>query len=261
MVKFCRNCGYELHSNLDKTCPHCGVNAVKATTHCRYCGELTSITDAVCPTCGAAIRPIAGSARQITTENVKLVKLGKTINLTIVVLLVSAYVIFSLPKTITKPVKAAASDAVLASTGYTAFPLASISAIPSKMPPGDPKAQIAGFYGNANAVVFNVFEPGDTRLFSVYATYKSDSDASKVEDVTANCSFKSSNESVAKVAPGGVVQAVADGSTTINVFYTAAPGTSNRDNAAAGKIPVTFTAKVAVTVTTLPPGLGGHVTP
>ena len=261
MVKFCRNCGEELPSALDKTCPRCGVNAVKATAHCRYCGKPTSLTDVVCPNCAAAIRPIAGSARQITPENVKLVKLGKTINLTLVVLLVSAYVIFSLPKSITKPIKAATSDVVMASTGYTAFPLSSVSAIPSRMPPGNPAAQIAGFYGNAHAVVFNVFEPGDTRRFSVFATYTNETGASKVEDVTANCSFQSENERVAKAAPGGVVQAVADGTTTINVFYTAAPGSSNRDNAAPGKIPVTFTAKVSATVTTLPPGLGGHVTP
>ncbi len=260
MVKFCRNCGKELAESQDKTCPHCGASAVKATAHCRYCGKPTTYQDVVCPTCGASVKPLPGSARGLF-EKSKLAKWGKIVDLTLVVLLVSAYVIFSLPKSITRPIKSAASDAVMASTGYTALPLDSISSIPTQIPLGNPIAQIAGFYGNGNAVVFNVFEPGDTRVLSIYATYKNDAGSSRFDLVTGNCTFRSSNENIAKVDGTGAVTAVADGTAYISVNFTAPPGSDNRSAAAVGKVPVTFTARVKVIVTTLPPGLGGHVTP
>ncbi|MDO8716365.1 MAG: hypothetical protein Q7J73_06110, partial [Dehalococcoidales bacterium] len=134
MALFCRNCGKELVATPDKTCVSCGANTVKATLFCRYCGKPTSAQDLTCPTCGSAIKPIPGSVKALNKENPKLIKLGKIVNLTIVAILVTAYIVFSLPPKVTKPVKAAASDAMLATTGYTAFPLNSIAAMPTRIP-------------------------------------------------------------------------------------------------------------------------------
>jgi hypothetical protein len=244
LIKFCRNCGEELTSNPDKACPHCGSNAVKATAYCRYCGKPTSLKDVVCPTCGSAIRPIAGSSRQITPENLRLVKLGKRINLTIVAILVAAYVIFSLPKAITKPIQAATAEVVMASTGYSALPLQYISSTPAIIPS-------IGIVGEVSMP--SNFTPNSTRQLTIYAIYKNATDdnatkATRIEFVTDNCTFKSNNDDIVTVSDGGLVRAVSPGSANITVFYTAAPGSSNRTAAAEGKVPVTFNVTVPVTV-------------
>ena len=60
---FCRNCGKEL-TGTPEICANCGSHPVKATAFCRYCGNATNAQDLMCPTCGAAIKKIAGVAKQ-----------------------------------------------------------------------------------------------------------------------------------------------------------------------------------------------------
>ena len=81
--------------------------------------------------------------------------------------------------------------------------------------------------------------------------------AGRIEEVTANCTYKSSNDKIAKVTSGGLIQAVAVGSATITVTYTAAPGSANMSAASAGKAPITVTTTVPIIVTKLPVSLGG----
>ena len=71
-------------------------------------------------------------------------------------------------------------------------------------------------------------------------------------DITANCTYRSSNTKVATVTPGGFVQGVAPGAANVTVAYTAAPGSANISSAAQGKVPVTFTIMVPVTVSMVP---------
>ena len=252
MVLFCRNCGKELAVTPDKTCVSCGANAVKATSFCRYCGKPTSVQDLTCPTCGSAIKPIPGSVKALNKENPKLIKLGKIVNLTIVAILVTAYIVFSLPPKVTKPIKAAASDAVMESTGYNTLPLHSISVVPIQIPrlndtPG-------------NAVVFSVHPVvtgmgivTSTQQLTVYALYKNTTStnatkATRFEDVTANSTYVSSNDKIVTVTSGGLAQAVSPGSAKITVFYTAAPGSANMSTAAQGKVPITVTFTIPVDV-------------
>lgn len=72
-----------------------------------------------------------------------------------------------------------------------------------------------------------------------------------VEDVTANCTYQSNNTSVATVTPGGMVQAVAPGATTVIITYTAIPGSANMSSTALaeGKKPITVKLTETVTVT------------
>ncbi|MDO8716668.1 MAG: Ig-like domain-containing protein [Dehalococcoidales bacterium] len=262
---FCRNCGKGLVVTPDKTCVSCGANTVKATSFCRYCGKPTSAHDLTCPTCGSAIKPIPGSVKALNKENPKLIKLGKIVNLTIVAILVTAYIVFSLPPKVTKPVKAAASDAMLATTGYTALPLNSISAMPTRIPRTNPEPTIRAFEDHAvyhNPDFVAVFAPNDTVQLTINALYRNTatinaSGAGRIEDVTGNCTYKSSNEKIATVTSGGLVRAVVVGSTTITVSYTAAPGSANFTAASAGKEPITVATTVPVIVTKLPVSLGG----
>ena len=265
MLLFCRNCGKKLVVTADKTCKECGANAVKATSFCRYCGKPTSAQDLTCPTCGSAIKPIPGSIKALNRDNPRLMKLSKIINLTIVAILVTAYIVFSLPPKVTKPVRAAVSDAVLVTTGYTALPLNSISAIPNRIPRTNPEAQIRNFKEgntNGNIPVIVVFAPNDTHQLTVNALFRNTttvnaSGVGRIEEVTANCTYKSSNDKIAIVAAGGLVQGVAVGSANILISYTAAPGSANMSSAAQGKVPITVTVTVPVTVTKLPDFLGG----
>ena len=225
-------------------CPQCRANAAKATICCRYCGKPTNLTDIACPSCGAAIRPLAGSARQMTPKNLKLAKLGRTINLTIVAVLVSAYVIFSLPKSVTGPIKAATAEAVMVSTGYSALPLQYISSTPAIIPSVDYVGEV---------ILPSSFTPNSTRQLTIYAIYKnSTSDnttrSTRIEIVTDNCTFTSSDDKVATVTSGGLVQAVDVGSANITISYLAAPGSSNITAAAIGKVPIMFTVTVPVSV-------------
>src|ERR1035437_4136682 len=99
MLKFCRSCGKELAEAGDKVCKSCGANAVKATTYCRYCGHPTKVEDVTCAHCGAAIKPLPSSMRTLFEHPRLSVKMGKIVNLSIVVVLVTLYVVFTLPKT------------------------------------------------------------------------------------------------------------------------------------------------------------------
>ncbi|MDO8716254.1 MAG: Ig-like domain-containing protein [Dehalococcoidales bacterium] len=244
MIKFCRSCGRELAAADDKICKSCGANAVKATSNCRYCGKPTAHQDLTCPTCGSAIKPIPGSVKALNKENPKLIKLGKIINLTIVAIIVTAYIVFSLPPKVTKPVKAAASDAMLATTGYTALPLNSIAATPPRIP------QLVNVMFDPQPAVVSV---NTTRQLTVYAIYKNintgnATKAIRLEEITTNCTYQSSNEKVATVNATGLVRATGSGEANIVIFYTVAPGSANMSNAAVGKVPVTFNTTVPVFV-------------
>ena len=241
---FCRNCGNGLVVTPDKTCKDCGANAVKATSFCRYCGKPTSAQDLTCPTCGSAIKPIPSSIKALNKENPTLIKLSKIINLTIVAIFVTAYIVFSLPPKVTNPVKAAASDAIVATTGYTALPLSSLSVYPTTVPRLDDRYP---YYFDVNA----------TWPLTVYAVYKETATinssanvtkATRLEEVTTNCTFQSSDTKIATVNSSGVVRAVSVGSARITVSYTVAPGSANMSSAAQGKIPITITTWVPVTV-------------
>ena len=252
MVQYCRNCGKELVVTPDKTCVSCGANAVKAISFCRYCGKPTSVQDLTCPTCGSAIKPIPSSVKALNKENPKLVKLGKIVNLTIVAVLVAAYIVFSLPPKVTKPIKAAASDAVMESTGYNTLPLNSISVYPTTIPPlNDAPGNAAVF--SVHPVVGGMGIVTATQQLHIYALYKNTTSANatkatRFEDVTTNSTYLSSNDKIVTVTSGGLARAVAPGEANITIFYTAAPGSANISSAAQGKVPITVTFTVPVTV-------------
>ncbi len=71
---------------------------------------------------------------------------------------------------------------------------------------------------------------------------------SKTKVVTAKCIFQSSNNDIATVTSGGLVKGVSPGNANINVSYTAIPGSANLSSAAKGKVPITITITVPVTV-------------
>ena len=241
---FCRNCGKGLVVTPDKTCPGCGANAVKATSFCRYCGKPTGSQDLTCSNCGSAIKPIPGAVKALNKDNPGLLKLSKIVNLTIVTLIVTAYIVFSLPPKVTKPITLAASDVVVATVGYTELPLHSISAVPPQIP----QLRNFGLEYVPPGVTVNT-----TQQLTIYALYKNitATNATKevrFEDVTANSTYKSSNERVAMVTSGGLVKAMAIGASNITISYTAVPGSANMSAAAQGKIPIKVTARVLVQV-------------
>ena len=244
MLKFCRTCGNELPHADDKVCNSCGTNAVKGTTYCRYCGHPTSVEDSICSFCGASIKPLPSNVRSLFEYPRLSAKMGKIINLTIVVVVIVTYTVFALPKSIRKPAVQAASDTIQASTGFTALPLDHIEITPPRIPP------IA-------IVMFDpqpaVIAPNTTRQLTVYAIYKATTTengtrAIRSVDVTDNCTFSTEDAKVATVNASGVVRSIGSGATNITASYTAAPGSANMSNAAQGKIPVTFTANVGVFV-------------
>jgi len=195
MIKFCRSCGKELDSTSNTFCADCGNRAVKADAFCRYCGHTTTSEDLVCPTCGSALKPNTGKARIIAGQTTRLMKAGKIINLTMVVIGIAAYVVFVMPPKVTKPIKAATSDAVLVSTGYTATPLYSISAVPSKLPMSNPIAQIENFDIADHLIDIVAFEPNDVRPLTIYSTYstnKSGAGTANFQDITADCMSRGS---------------------------------------------------------------------
>ena len=244
MIKFCRTCGKELATADDKTCHSCGANAVKGTTYCRYCSHSTTVDDTTCSNCGAALKPLPSSARSLFEYPRLSVKMGKIINLSIVVVVITLYVVFTLPKSITRPIKAVASDAVFQATGYTALPLDSISIVPTTVPriiPMDPM----------------FFDVNSTWPLTVYAVYKNTitvnatdnaTKATRLENITDNCTFTSDDPSVATVDASGVIHAISVGVTRVWAHYTAAPGSANMSDAAQGKIPITVSDWIPVTV-------------
>lgn len=241
---YCRNCGEGLSVTVDKTCSGCGANAVKATSFCRYCGKATGVQDLTCPNCGSAIKPIPGAVKALNKDNPALLKLSKIVNLTLVTLIVTAYIVFSLPPKVTKPITLAASDVVVATTGYTEIPLHSISAYPPQIP----QLRNFGLEYVPPGVTVNT-----TQQLTVYAIYKNltagnATKAVRTEVVTANSTYRSSNEKVATVTSSGLVKAIAIGAANVTISYTAVPGSANMSSAAQGKIPITVTARVLVQV-------------
>ena len=244
MIKFCRNCGGELTHADDKVCKACGANAVKGNTYCRYCGHPTGVEDATCGYCGASIKPLPGSMRSLFEYPRLSARMGKIINLTLVVVVIVLYVVFTLPKSVKKPVAQAASDAVQASTGYTALPLDHIEITPPRIP----QLVVVMFDPQPSVIAQNV-----TRQLTVYAIYRNSvgenaTKAIRAEDVTNNCTYQSSNEKVAVCNATGSVLTKGTGVANITASYTAAPGSANFSNAAAGKTLQTFTAVVGVYV-------------
>lgn len=244
MIKFCRNCGKALADPVGKTCASCGSNAFKSTAFCRFCGQATSAGDAVCSNCGLAVRPISHGERALLYSHPRLVKAGKIVNLTIVVFFVSAYVIFSLPKAITKPIKATAADIVQASTGYSAQPLLYITSTPAVIPSLRNVGEVS---------MPPAFSPNETKQLTINAVFRASSSnnetvSTRTENVTGNCTYVSSNPAVAEVSTGGLVRATGVGAATITIYYIAAPGSANRSDSTIGKIPVTFNISVDVSV-------------
>ena len=241
MLLFCRNCGKELVVTPDKTCAACGAKPVKAYTFCRYCGNTTRAEDLACPTCGAAIRPIPRRLRARTKGNQRLVKLWEIVNKVVIVALIATYVWFALPSKVTAPIKSTVSDMVMQSTGYTALPINSISALPSVIPPFE---DLWMAHNIEEVLTPEGVAVNTTQQLTIYAIYKK----TTLEDVTANCTYQSSNENIATVNATGLVKAVGSGSATIMVSYTVVPGTANFTGATAGKVPITFSVNVSVTV-------------
>ena len=241
MVKFCRNCGKELAHSSDQTCTSCGSRSVKATSFCRYCGHPTKVDEAVCSHCGSPIRTLPAHARVWSEKTKKLMKAGIIVNLTLIVVGVMAYVILALPRNLTKSVATAAGDAVMASTGYTPFPVRSIVSVPN----GVPLYEWLEWSLHPTAIATNA-----TRQLTIYAVRINTTDnatvATRLDDVTGNCSFTSSDENIATVNASGFVQVRGAGQAYITAIYTAPAGTANMSNAAAGKIPTTFTVNVLV---------------
>ena len=236
---FCRNCGKGLDGT-PEICASCGSHPVKATAFCRYCGNGTNAQDLMCPTCGAAIKKIAGVAKQAPRHPVL-----TALNILVIAMVVSVYIWLSLPPKVAKPIKAAASDVVVATTGYTSLPLHSISATPAIIPS----------LGNVGEVFMPPnFAPNATRQLTIYAIYKNiintnnATKATRIEDVTANSTYKSSNDKVATVTSGGFIRAVGPGEANITASYTVAPGSANISSAAQGKVPITVTVTVPVSV-------------
>jgi predicted RNA-binding Zn-ribbon protein involved in translation (DUF1610 family) len=245
MLKFCRSCGKELAAAADRTCPNCGSNAVKATAFCRFCGKPTSPEEKTCSSCGGSLKPITHNERAFIDSHRKLAKAGKIVNLSLIAVVVAAYVIFALPKSIKRPIQQTASDVVQASTGYTALPLQYIAATPQSIPTPATVGEVS---------MPSAFDVNATRQVGIYAIYKNmdgsvnETKATRMEDVTLNCTYKTSNPSVIQVSPEGVIHAVGYGTAYVIAYYTAAPGTSDRKTAASGKVPVTFNVTISVTV-------------
>src|SRR3989338_7884976 len=212
---FCRNCGKEL-TGTPEVCANWCSHPVKATAFCRYCGNTTNAQDLACPKCGAAIKKIAEPSKREPKRHPVLTAL----NITTIVLIIAVYIWLSLPPKVAKPIKAAASDAMMATTGYNSLPLHSIAVSPPQIPPLHNIGEILvpeGIFVNA------------TRQLTVYAVFKNitasnTTRATRVEEVTTNSTYRSSNAQVATVNGTGFIRAMSPGSTNVTVFYTAAPG-------------------------------------
>lgn len=233
---FCRNCGKDIVGN-PKLCANCGSPPVKGTSFCRYCGGPTSDQDVACPKCEAAIK-VTGKAGQGWSAKTKKRLIGAA------VIVVVVYAVLATPtRIIIKPLQAAISSWVLSTIGYTSNPLRLISAKPYEIPvpvlnPREDQGNIARF-----AV-------GQTQQLNISAMYtKGNSNGTGIsKDVTNNCTFRSSNDQIATVSLTGIVRGVATGTAYITVTYTAIPGSADLSSAAKGKIPITLTISVLVTV-------------
>ena len=245
---FCRNCGNDLTGASDKTCASCGADAVKATSFCRYCGKPTGVQDIICQGCGSAIKPIPSAVKALNKGNPRHLKLSKRISLTFVVIVVTLYIVLSLPPKVTKPIKDAVSDVVVATIGYTTFPLSSLSAVPPVIPP-------QRFVENFNMPVgVNI---NATQQLTVYAVFENKgsnnaTEGTRLEEVTDEAVYKSSDDKIATVSATGFVRAVSPGSADIIISYTAVPGSANLSAASQGKVPITVSTTVPILVNNTP---------
>lgn len=238
MVLFCRNCGKDIDGT-PETCTSCGSHPVKATAFCRYCGNATTAHDLACSKCGSAMQKIADAKREPKHHPVL-----TALNITVIVLVIAVYIWLSLPPKVAQPIKVAASDAVMVTTGYNTLPLHSISATPPMIPELQNVGQVfvpRGIFVNA------------TQQLTIYAIYKNITSsnatkATRLEEVTTNCTYQSNNSRVATITSVGLVKGVAPGSTNITISYTAVPGSANISSAAQGKVPITVTVNVPVWV-------------
>lgn len=231
---FCRNCGKNIVGN-PKVCANCGSHPINGTSFCRYCGGVTSGQDVMCPKCDAAIKATGKAERVWSRKTKKLLIVAAAI-------FVIVYAVLATPaEIIIKPLKTAVSGLILRTTGYTSIPLNSISATPSVIP-------MPAYNDRADNVAR--FSVDQTQQLTIGAKYTKNASTSSgiSKDVTNNCTFLSSNERVAKVTSTGLVQGIAPGTADIKVSYTAIPGSSDFSTASKGKIPITLTISVPVTV-------------
>jgi len=231
---FCRSCGKDLVGS-PKICANCGSPPVNGTSFCRYCGGATTDQDVVCPKCEAALKVIGKASPGLSAKNKKRLIVAA-------VIFVIVYGVLATPtRIIIKPLQAALSSFILSTTGYTANPLSSISADPYEIP--------VPVYnqGQDNIARFSV---GENQQLTISAKYTKDNSAGSgnSKDVTNNCTFQSNNAQIATVSVTGLVRGVAQGDANIIVSYTAIPGSSDFSSAAKGKIPITLTVSVPVTV-------------
>ena len=248
IIKFCRNCGKELAVTA-KICTKCGASPVNATAFCRYCGNATNAQDLSCPKCGAALSPRWIKENIVEANKQKnRVYVPKKWKVTIIVVLVSIYTLLALPpRAVIKPMSAATSDLVLEATGYTAFPLHSISSRPRILPPPPPD-------GPGDYFLFCVNSTQQLLVTANYIDTTSNSRAGtgRWEDVTDKALFVSNKPQVATVSSSGFVQGVSPGEATISITYTAVPGSANRTSPAEGKVSIMVACQVEVTVVLVP---------
>ncbi len=252
MVKFCRNCGKELAHSSDQTCTSCGDSSDKATAFCRFCGGATTAQEVICPKCGSAIGVTATSIGTSTKlARGRLTRTRVILGILAVVTFVSLFAVFVLlPGTALRRLQSAASSVVIAALGYSSIPLNSISASPSTIPeflfaekdalPGEMTEDF-------------IFPVNATHQLNIIAHYQKPTTRNaaatgRMEDVTAKSTYRSSNDKIATVTSGGLVQGVSVGLANITASYTAAPGSANLSALAAGKIPITVSVVVPVAV-------------
>ena len=248
---FCRNCGKDLVGT-PEICASCGSPPVKATAFCRYCGGATIAQEVMCPQCGAATRTFAKSGEASNREGRGRFATTRTVfKILAAVTFVSVYTVLALPpRTALRPLQSATSDLVVATVGYSSLPLDSISASPFGIPRLALATGARNIIGEAITVIFAI---NATQQLTIDALYKNTTTnnatgTARFEDVTTKCTYQSSNEKIATVTSGGLVQGVAAGAANITVTYTAAPGSSDLSTAAAGKIPKTVSVTVPVVV-------------
>ena len=205
----------------------------------------------MCPQCGAATRTFVKSGEASNREGRGRFATTRTIfKILAAVTFVSVYTVLALPpRTALRPLQSATSDLVVATIGYTSFPLSSISATPFEIP-----LPIYTSIGG-NVAVFTVNQTQQLTINALYmnTTANGDTGTGRAEDVTANCTYQSSNTKIATVAADGRVLGVAPGTANIIVSYAAVPGSANISSAAEGKVPITITINVPVTVSAVRP--------
>ena len=238
---FCRNCGKDIVGT-PKVCANCGSHPVNATSFCRYCGGITSDQDVMCQKCGSAIRTFTKAGKASGKAEQGWSTKAKRRLIVAALIFVVVYAVLALPtRIVLKPLQSALSDFVLSTIGYTSIPLHSLSVKPYNIP------MPVYNQGQDNIARFAVNQTQQLTINAEYMkTTSTGSGTTKV--VTNNCTFQSSNEQIATVTSAGLVQGVAPGTANIKVSYTAIPGSADFLSASKGKLPITITISVPVTV-------------